>query len=112
MADDVMMSLHAAGLLQTDHPSLGTSRPKENIHVVAVNPISVDEMLGSVMEIGKIAGADEAAAELVAGLRHRLACISDAIGIKKPRLLHIWRSLTDSLDSTHSANALLFFISD
>ncbi len=56
--------------------------------VVTIDPHSLDEVLASVDELGKVSGTEEAAAALVTSLRGRLAAVEAAVaGLPRPRLL-------------------------
>ncbi len=59
-----------------------------NAEVVTIDPRSLDEVLASIGELGKVTGTEEAAAELTASLRQRLATLGAAVaGLARPRLL-------------------------
>jgi iron complex transport system substrate-binding protein len=56
--------------------------------VLSIDPHSVDDVLASITEVGRRGGASGAAAELVAGLRDRLAAVERAVaGRPRPRVL-------------------------
>ena len=56
--------------------------------VVGVDPRSVDDVLDAITEVGTRAGSPAAAADLVGGLRARLARVADAVaGRPRPRVL-------------------------
>jgi len=56
--------------------------------VVSLDPHTLDEVLDSITAVGRAAGVDAAAAELVAGLRARLAAVAGAVaGRPRPRVL-------------------------
>lgn len=56
--------------------------------VVTIDPHRLDEVLDSIGVLGKVSGTEVAAAELVVGLRQRLAQVEAAVaGRERPRLL-------------------------
>ena len=55
--------------------------------VVSLDPSSLDEVLDGVLQVGKAAGVQQRAHEVVAGLRERLAGIQAAVeGLERPRV--------------------------
>jgi iron complex transport system substrate-binding protein len=53
--------------------------------VISLDPSSLDEVLDGVLQVGKAAGVQERAEEVVAGLRERLASVRAAVeGLKRP----------------------------
>jgi iron complex transport system substrate-binding protein len=55
--------------------------------VVSLDPSSLDEVLEGVLQVGKAAGAEQRAEEVVAGLRDRLARVHAAVeGLERPRV--------------------------
>ena len=55
--------------------------------VVSLDPSSLDEVLDGVLQVGKAAGAEQRAHEVVAGLRERLARVQAAVeGLERPRV--------------------------
>ena len=55
--------------------------------VVSLDPSSLDEVLEGVLQVGKAAGAEQRAHEVVAGLRERLASVQAAVeGLERPRV--------------------------
>jgi iron complex transport system substrate-binding protein len=55
--------------------------------VVSLDPSSLDEVLDGVLQVGKAAGVQERAEEVVAGLRDRLASVHAAVdGLERPRV--------------------------
>jgi iron complex transport system substrate-binding protein len=55
--------------------------------VISLDPSSLDEVLESVLQVGKAAGVSERAEEVVAGLRERLASVRAAVdGLERPRV--------------------------
>jgi iron complex transport system substrate-binding protein len=55
--------------------------------VVSLDPSSLDEVLDGVLQVGKAAGVEQRAHEVVAGLRERLASVRAAVeGLKRPRV--------------------------
>ena len=61
--------------------------------VVAVNPTTIDEVIESITLIGKVTGAEEAAASLVANMQSHIKAVTDKTGTlteeEKPRALYI-----------------------
>jgi iron complex transport system substrate-binding protein len=54
--------------------------------VVTIDPMGLDEVLGSIGTLGRVTGRDERAAELVGSLRDRLAAVAAAVeGRSRPR---------------------------
>jgi iron complex transport system substrate-binding protein len=55
--------------------------------VVSLDPGSLDEVLDGVLQVGKAAGVEQRAHEVVAGLRERLAGVQGAVaGLQRPRV--------------------------
>jgi len=55
--------------------------------VVSLDPGSLDEVLDGVLQVGKAAGVEQRAHEVVAGLRERLAGVQAAVeGLDRPRV--------------------------
>lgn len=55
--------------------------------VVTVDPMTLDEVLGSIATLGKVTGREASADALVSGLRDRLARVADAVaGRLRPRV--------------------------
>jgi iron complex transport system substrate-binding protein len=55
--------------------------------VVSLDPSSLDDVLDCVLEVGRVAGVENRAREIVAGLRHRLASVRAAVdGLERPRV--------------------------
>jgi len=55
--------------------------------VISLDPSSLDEVLDGVLRVGKVAGVQERAGEVVAGLRERLARVQAAVqGLERPRV--------------------------
>jgi iron complex transport system substrate-binding protein len=55
--------------------------------VISLDPSSLDEVLDGVLQVGKAAGAEERAHQVVAGLRERLASVQGAVeGLERPRV--------------------------
>jgi iron complex transport system substrate-binding protein len=55
--------------------------------VISLDPSSLDEVLEGVLQVGKAAGVEQRAQEVVAGLRERLASIQAAVaGLERPRV--------------------------
>jgi iron complex transport system substrate-binding protein len=55
--------------------------------VISLDPSSLDEVLEGVLQVGKAAGAQQRAQEVVAGLRERLASVQAAVeGLERPRV--------------------------
>jgi iron complex transport system substrate-binding protein len=55
--------------------------------VISLDPSSLDEVLEGVLQVGKAAGVQQRAQEVVAGLRERLASIQAAVaGLERPRV--------------------------
>jgi iron complex transport system substrate-binding protein len=55
--------------------------------VVSLDPSSLDEVLECVLQVGKAAGVQERAEEVVAGLRERLTSVQAAVeGLERPRV--------------------------
>jgi iron complex transport system substrate-binding protein len=55
--------------------------------VLSLDPYSLDEVLGTILQVGAAAGVPERARQLVAGLRDRLAGVAAAIaGRRRPRV--------------------------
>jgi iron complex transport system substrate-binding protein len=55
--------------------------------VVTVDPMTLDEVLESILTLGKVTGNEHRAAELLVGLRDRLDRVSDAVtGRSRPRI--------------------------
>jgi iron complex transport system substrate-binding protein len=56
--------------------------------VATLDPHSLDDVLASVTEVGRLTGRDEQAATVVAGLEERLAAVADGVtGLERPRVL-------------------------
>lgn len=56
--------------------------------VLSLDPHTLDEVLDSILAVGRAAGAPAEAAALVAGLRERLAAVERAVaGLDRPRVL-------------------------
>lgn len=56
--------------------------------VVSVDPHTLDDVLAAIVDVGRAAGAPEAASALVGDLRARLAAVRDAVaGAPRPRTL-------------------------
>jgi iron complex transport system substrate-binding protein len=55
--------------------------------VISLDPSSLDEVLECVLQVGKAAGMEQRAREVVAGLRERLASVQAAVdGLERPRV--------------------------
>jgi len=55
--------------------------------VISLDPSSLDEVLDGVLRVGKAAGVEQRAREVVAGLRERLASVQAAVeGLERPRV--------------------------
>jgi len=55
--------------------------------VISLDPSSLDEVLEGVLQVGKAAGVQDRAGEVVAGLRERLASVQAAVaGLERPRV--------------------------
>ena len=55
--------------------------------VISLDPSSLDEVLDGVLQVGKAAGVEQRAQEVVAGLRERLASVQAAVaGLERPRV--------------------------
>jgi iron complex transport system substrate-binding protein len=55
--------------------------------VISLDPSSLGEVLDGVLQVGKAAGAEQRAQEVVAGLRERLAGVQAAVeGLERPRV--------------------------
>jgi iron complex transport system substrate-binding protein len=55
--------------------------------VVSLDPSSLDEVLEGMLQVGKAAGAEQRAHEVVAGLRERLASVQAVVeGLERPRV--------------------------
>ena len=55
--------------------------------VVSLDPSSLDEVLDGLLQVGKAAGAEQRAEEVVAGLRERLASVHASVqGLERPRV--------------------------
>jgi iron complex transport system substrate-binding protein len=55
--------------------------------VISLDPSSLDEVLEGVLQVGKAAGAEQRAEEVVAGLRERLARVQAVVeGLERPRV--------------------------
>jgi iron complex transport system substrate-binding protein len=55
--------------------------------VISLDPSSLDEVLDGVLQVGKAAGMELRAREVVAGLRERLASVQAAVqGLERPRV--------------------------
>jgi iron complex transport system substrate-binding protein len=55
--------------------------------VISLDPSSLDEVLECVLQVGKAAGAEQRAHEVVAGLRERLVSVQAAVeGLARPRV--------------------------
>ena len=55
--------------------------------VISLDPSSLDEVLDGVLQVGKAAGVQQRAHEVVAGLRERLASVQAAVeGLERPRV--------------------------
>jgi iron complex transport system substrate-binding protein len=55
--------------------------------VVSLDPSSLEEVLDGVLQVGKAAGAEQRAQEVVAGLRERLAGVQAGVeGLERPRV--------------------------
>jgi iron complex transport system substrate-binding protein len=55
--------------------------------VVSLDPSSLDEVLDGVLQVGKAAGAEQRAREVVAGLRERLAGVQATVeGLERPQV--------------------------
>ncbi len=56
--------------------------------VATLDPHTLDDVLASVVEVGRLTGREAAAAEVVAGLRARLSAVADRVaGRPRPRVL-------------------------
>lgn len=56
--------------------------------VATLDPHSLDDVLASITEVGRLTGKDEQAAAVVAGLEERLATVADRVaGLQRPRVL-------------------------
>ena len=56
--------------------------------VATLDPHSLDDVLASITEVGRLTGKDEQAAAVVAGLEERLATVADRVaGLECPRVL-------------------------
>jgi iron complex transport system substrate-binding protein len=56
--------------------------------VATLDPHSLDDVLDSITEVGRLTGNDERAAAVVAGLEKRLAAVADRVaGLERPRVL-------------------------
>ena len=56
--------------------------------VATLDPHSLDDVLDSITEVGRLTGNDERAAAVVAGLEERLAAVADRVaGLERPRVL-------------------------
>lgn len=56
--------------------------------VATLDPHTIDDVLASVVEVGRLTGREAAAIEVVAGLRARLAAVSERVaGRARPRVL-------------------------
>ncbi|MCP3422692.1 cobalamin-binding protein [Nocardioides pinisoli] len=56
--------------------------------VATLDPHSLDDVLATITEVGRLTGTDERAAEVVAGLEARLAAVADRVaGRDRPRVL-------------------------
>jgi len=56
--------------------------------VATLDPHSLDDVLASITEVGRLTGRDEQAAAVVAGLQERLATVADRVaGLERPRVL-------------------------
>ena len=65
-----------------DHATLGCQA-----EVVSLDPSSLEEVLDGVLQVGRAAGVQERAREVVAGLRERLASVRAAVeGLERPRV--------------------------
>ena len=51
-----------------------------DVPVFVIDPQSVEEVLDAIATVGRLAGREEAARELLAGYRQRLAAVSDRVG--------------------------------
>jgi iron complex transport system substrate-binding protein len=55
--------------------------------VISLDPSSLDEVLDGVLQVGKAAGAEQRAHEIIAGLRERLDRVQAAVqGLERPRV--------------------------
>jgi iron complex transport system substrate-binding protein len=55
--------------------------------VVSLDPSSLDDVLDCVLQVGKVAGVEQRAEEVVGGLRRRLASVQAAVdGLNRPRV--------------------------
>jgi iron complex transport system substrate-binding protein len=55
--------------------------------VISLDPRSLEEVLDGVLQVGKAAGVEQRAREVVAGLRERLASVQAAVqGLERPRV--------------------------
>ncbi len=61
--------------------------------VVAVNPTTIDQVIESIILIGKVTGAEKEATSLVADMRSRIKAVTDKTGglteTEKPRVIYI-----------------------
>ena len=55
--------------------------------VLTLDPMTLDDVLDSIVQVGRATGKEEHAAGVVAGLRERLACVATAVtGLPRPRI--------------------------
>jgi iron complex transport system substrate-binding protein len=55
--------------------------------VISLDPSSLDNVLGCVLQVGKITGVEQRAEQVVGGLRRRLASVRAAAdGLNRPRV--------------------------
>jgi iron complex transport system substrate-binding protein len=73
--------------LPTDHVEEALGYLGCQADVISLDPHSLDAVLDTILEVGRRTGVEEAAAELIAGLRARLRAVEAAVdGLPRPRV--------------------------
>lgn len=88
IGDLTAMSLEKIVALDPDLVLASTGNSRElifslralDVPVFVIDPQSVEEVLDAIATVGRLAGRKEAARELLAGYRQRLAAVSDRVG--------------------------------
>ena len=88
IGDLTAMSLEKIVALDPDLVLASTGNSRElifslralDVPVFVIDPQSVEEVLDAIATVGRLAGREEAARELLAGYRQRLAAVSDRVG--------------------------------
>lgn len=65
----------------------------KGLTVVAVDPVTIDDVIASITLIGKVTGAEKAAADLLADMQSRIKAVTDKTGglteSQKPKVVYI-----------------------